>query len=74
MCRGSNDECDLSEYCNGSSALCPSDVFKQNGHPCKVDKAYCYNGKCQHYDGQCRAIFGPSEFPFALHKRNSAAF
>nr|XP_046202510.1 disintegrin and metalloproteinase domain-containing protein 9 isoform X1 [Oncorhynchus gorbuscha] len=59
VCRGSNDECDLSEYCNGSSALCPSDVFKQNGHPCKVDKAYCYNGKCQHYDGQCRAIFGP---------------
>ncbi|KAJ4922337.1 hypothetical protein JOQ06_022541 [Pogonophryne albipinna] len=21
-------------------------------------QAYCYNGKCQHYDGQCQAIFG----------------
>ncbi|XP_030633603.1 disintegrin and metalloproteinase domain-containing protein 9 [Chanos chanos] len=58
-CRSSTDECDLPEYCNGSSALCQSDVFKQNGHPCKDDQAYCYNGKCQHYDGQCQAIFEP---------------
>ncbi|KAJ7993795.1 hypothetical protein DPEC_G00258420 [Dallia pectoralis] len=59
VCRASNDQCDLTEYCNGSSALCQSDVFKQNGHPCKDDTAFCYNGKCQHYDGQCQAIFGP---------------
>ncbi|KAL0978947.1 hypothetical protein UPYG_G00178280 [Umbra pygmaea] len=58
VCRASNDDCDLSEYCNGSSALCQNDVFKQNGHPCRNNKAYCYNGKCQHYDGQCEAIFG----------------
>ncbi|KAG9354773.1 hypothetical protein JZ751_001486 [Albula glossodonta] len=59
VCRGSIDECDLAEYCNGSSAICQSDVFKQNGHPCRDSQAYCYNGKCQHYDGQCQAIFGP---------------
>lgn len=58
VCRGSNDDCDLPEYCNGSSSLCQNDVFKQNGHPCRGQQAYCYNGKCQHYDGQCQAIFG----------------
>ena len=28
-CRSSTDECDLAEYCNGSSSLCQSDVFIQ---------------------------------------------
>ncbi|KAM6965431.1 disintegrin and metalloproteinase domain-containing protein 9-like [Aplochiton taeniatus] len=59
VCRASTDQCDLAEYCNGSSALCQADVFKQNGHPCRQQQAYCYNGQCQHYDGQCQAIFGP---------------
>lgn len=59
VCRASTDECDLPEYCNGSSSFCQSDVFIQNGHLCKNKQAYCYNGKCQHYDGQCQAIFGP---------------
>uniref|UniRef100_A0A8C9X2J1 ADAM metallopeptidase domain 9a n=1 Tax=Sander lucioperca TaxID=283035 RepID=A0A8C9X2J1_SANLU len=58
VCRSSTDECDLPEYCNGSSSLCQSDVFVQNGQPCRNQQAYCYNGKCQYYDGQCRAIFG----------------
>ncbi|KAB1257582.1 Disintegrin and metalloproteinase domain-containing protein 9 [Camelus dromedarius] len=30
----------------------------QNGHPCRNNKAYCYNGMCQDYDVQCQAIFG----------------
>uniref|UniRef100_A0A3B5AU62 ADAM metallopeptidase domain 9 n=1 Tax=Stegastes partitus TaxID=144197 RepID=A0A3B5AU62_9TELE len=58
VCRSSTDECDLPEYCNGSSSFCQSDVFIQNGQPCRNQQAYCYNGKCQHYDGQCQAIFG----------------
>ncbi|XP_044053408.1 disintegrin and metalloproteinase domain-containing protein 9 isoform X1 [Siniperca chuatsi] len=58
VCRSSTDECDLPEYCNGSSSLCQSDVFVQNGQPCRNQQAYCYNGKCRHYDGQCQAIFG----------------
>ncbi|KAA0713744.1 Disintegrin and metalloproteinase domain-containing protein 9 [Triplophysa tibetana] len=58
VCRSSTDECDLPEYCNGTSALCQSDVFKQNGHPCKQEQAYCYNGQCQYHDTQCQAIFG----------------
>ncbi|XP_017162039.1 disintegrin and metalloproteinase domain-containing protein 9 [Poecilia reticulata] len=31
----------------------------QNGHPCRNQQAYCYNGRCQHLDGQCQALFGP---------------
>uniref|UniRef100_H3CK01 ADAM metallopeptidase domain 9a n=1 Tax=Tetraodon nigroviridis TaxID=99883 RepID=H3CK01_TETNG len=58
VCRSSTDECDLPEYCNGSSSFCQSDVFVQNGQPCSSQQAYCYNGKCQHHDGQCRDIFG----------------
>ncbi|XP_044191021.1 disintegrin and metalloproteinase domain-containing protein 9 isoform X2 [Thunnus albacares] len=59
VCRSSTDECDLPEYCNGSSPLCQSDVFVQNGQLCRNQQAFCYNGKCQHADGQCQAIFGP---------------
>uniref|UniRef100_A0A3Q2QE08 ADAM metallopeptidase domain 9a n=1 Tax=Fundulus heteroclitus TaxID=8078 RepID=A0A3Q2QE08_FUNHE len=58
VCRARKDECDLPEYCNGSTSFCQSDVFVQNGHPCRRRQAYCYNGRCQHHDGQCRALFG----------------
>ncbi|XP_029459817.1 disintegrin and metalloproteinase domain-containing protein 9 isoform X2 [Rhinatrema bivittatum] len=58
VCRAVINECDLLEYCNGSSPFCQPDVFIQNGHPCQNNKAYCYNGICQYYDAQCQAIFG----------------
>uniref|UniRef100_A0A9L0QZW3 ADAM metallopeptidase domain 9 n=1 Tax=Equus caballus TaxID=9796 RepID=A0A9L0QZW3_HORSE len=59
LCRGKTNECDLPEYCNGSSQFCQPDVFIQNGNPCQNNKAYCYNGVCQYYDAQCQVIFGP---------------
>ncbi|XP_043940271.1 disintegrin and metalloproteinase domain-containing protein 9 [Protopterus annectens] len=58
VCRSSVNDCDLPEYCNGSSQFCQPDVFIQNGYPCLDSKAYCYDGVCQNYDAQCRAIFG----------------
>ncbi|KAM6221039.1 disintegrin and metalloproteinase domain-containing protein 9 [Rhynchocyon petersi] len=58
LCRGKNNECDVPEYCNGSSQFCQPDVFIQNGYPCQNHKAYCYNGMCQYYDAQCQVIFG----------------
>ncbi|KAJ7305204.1 hypothetical protein JRQ81_011113 [Phrynocephalus forsythii] len=58
-CREIASECDLPEYCNGSSPFCPQDVTIQNGHPCHEEEAYCYNGLCQSYEAQCQAIFGP---------------
>uniref|UniRef100_A0A3Q2X814 ADAM metallopeptidase domain 9a n=1 Tax=Hippocampus comes TaxID=109280 RepID=A0A3Q2X814_HIPCM len=54
VCRASTDECDLPEFCNGSSSLCQSDVFVQVG----ACGAYCYDGRCQHAEDQCRSIFG----------------
>ncbi|XP_028920910.1 disintegrin and metalloproteinase domain-containing protein 9 [Ornithorhynchus anatinus] len=58
VCRASANECDLPEYCNGSSQFCQQDVSIQNGYQCQNNKAYCYNGMCQSYDAQCQAIFG----------------
>ncbi|XP_023593639.1 disintegrin and metalloproteinase domain-containing protein 9 isoform X2 [Trichechus manatus latirostris] len=58
LCRGKSNECDVPEYCNGSSQFCQPDVFIQNGYPCQKNKAYCYNGMCQYYDAQCQVIFG----------------
>ncbi|XP_070621541.1 disintegrin and metalloproteinase domain-containing protein 9 [Erythrolamprus reginae] len=59
VCRERAGECDLPEFCNGSSAFCPQDVTVQNGHPCRQDRAYCYDGACQEYELQCQDLFGP---------------
>ncbi|KAG7228032.1 hypothetical protein INR49_005654 [Caranx melampygus] len=56
-CRGSANTCDLPEYCDGSSAFCPSDFYLQDGLPCQNNAAYCYEGRCQTYDYQCKHLF-----------------
>ncbi|XP_077118376.1 disintegrin and metalloproteinase domain-containing protein 9 [Ranitomeya variabilis] len=74
VCRAVTNECDLPEYCNGSSPYCQPDVFIQNGNPCQNTKAYCYNGVCQYYDAQCQRIFGPnakSAAPICFQNVNS---
>lgn len=60
-CRASTNECDLPEYCNGTSQFCQPDFTVQNGHPCHNQEAYCYNGVCQYYNAQCQDIFGSSK-------------
>ncbi|XP_045304111.1 disintegrin and metalloproteinase domain-containing protein 20-like [Leopardus geoffroyi] len=57
VCRQQMSECDLPEWCNGTSHLCPEDVYVQDGVPCG-DDAYCYEGRCPNHDKQCREIFG----------------
>ncbi|XP_067401757.1 disintegrin and metalloproteinase domain-containing protein 32-like [Emydura macquarii macquarii] len=58
-CRPMADsQCDLSEYCNGSSALCPADLYVQNGHRCEHNTGYCYKGHCQSADIECERIYG----------------
>ncbi|XP_005498380.2 disintegrin and metalloproteinase domain-containing protein 9 [Columba livia] len=56
-CRSEGDECDLPEYCNGTSEWCPEDLHKQDGTPCSND-GYCYQGKCATYDNLCQKVFG----------------
>ncbi|XP_076562440.1 disintegrin and metalloproteinase domain-containing protein 26A-like [Arvicanthis niloticus] len=56
MCRKEKNECDLPEWCNGTSAECPADVYKEDGSPCSC--GYCYKMECHQHDEQCRKIFG----------------
>ncbi|XP_029768910.1 disintegrin and metalloproteinase domain-containing protein 20-like, partial [Terrapene carolina triunguis] len=57
ICRESIGECDLPEYCNGTSDWCPEDVFKQDGTPCG-DNDCCFQGRCRNHERQCKAVFG----------------
>uniref|UniRef100_A0A663MR80 ADAM metallopeptidase domain 9 n=1 Tax=Athene cunicularia TaxID=194338 RepID=A0A663MR80_ATHCN len=56
-CRSEVDECDLPEYCNGTSAWCPEDLHAHDGTSCSND-GYCYQGKCATYDNLCQKVFG----------------
>ncbi|XP_044514727.1 disintegrin and metalloproteinase domain-containing protein 1a-like [Gracilinanus agilis] len=56
-CRPRVDECDLPEYCNGTSRWCQPDTHKQDGIPCR-DQSYCYNGRCGSLEKQCVELFG----------------
>ncbi|XP_055085700.1 disintegrin and metalloproteinase domain-containing protein 9 isoform X2 [Periophthalmus magnuspinnatus] len=58
-CRRSEDSCDLPEFCLGTSAFCPDDFYLMDGLQCQSGAAYCYEGRCQTYDYQCRRLFSP---------------
>uniref|UniRef100_A0A8C5W4L3 ADAM metallopeptidase domain 29 n=1 Tax=Microcebus murinus TaxID=30608 RepID=A0A8C5W4L3_MICMU len=57
VCRKEVNECDLPEWCNGTSHKCPDDVYVEDGIPCK-DQTYCYEKRCRNRNDQCRQIFG----------------
>ncbi|KAF4084551.1 hypothetical protein AMELA_G00107420 [Ameiurus melas] len=57
-CRQSVNQCDLPEYCNGTSAFCPSDFYLMDGLTCEGGTAYCFEGRCQTLDYQCKQLFG----------------
>ncbi|XP_050181561.1 disintegrin and metalloproteinase domain-containing protein 32-like [Myiozetetes cayanensis] len=58
-CRPAADtQCDLPEFCSGSSASCPPDVFVQDGYSCERGTGYCYGGRCQSLDLQCQRLYG----------------
>ncbi|XP_065745592.1 disintegrin and metalloproteinase domain-containing protein 1a-like [Phocoena phocoena] len=57
MCRPALGECDLPEYCDGSSGECPIDSYKIDGTVC--DRIhYCAGGRCKNPDNQCMDIYG----------------
>ena len=57
LCRKEENECDLPEWCNGTSNQCPDDVYVQDGASC-TGGGYCYGKRCNERDEQCRQIFG----------------
>uniref|UniRef100_A0A8C6T063 ADAM metallopeptidase domain 28 n=1 Tax=Neogobius melanostomus TaxID=47308 RepID=A0A8C6T063_9GOBI len=59
-CRWKQDECDLAEYCDGTNAVCPENVFAVNGEPCDRGLGYCYNGQCPQRPQQCQKMYGPA--------------
>nr|XP_012780109.2 disintegrin and metalloproteinase domain-containing protein 12 isoform X4 [Maylandia zebra] len=60
VCREPLGECDLPEYCTGSSPYCPPNVFLQNGEPCEEGASYCYGGVCASMHSQCQTLWGPN--------------
>uniref|UniRef100_A0A8C5ZGE6 ADAM metallopeptidase domain 29 n=1 Tax=Marmota marmota marmota TaxID=9994 RepID=A0A8C5ZGE6_MARMA len=57
VCRQQVNECDLPEWCNGTSHKCPEDVHMQDGNLCN-DRAYCHDKRCNDRNKQCKDIFG----------------
>uniref|UniRef100_A0A673AT14 ADAM metallopeptidase domain 15 n=1 Tax=Sphaeramia orbicularis TaxID=375764 RepID=A0A673AT14_9TELE len=60
ICREPLGECDLPEFCTGSSPYCPPNVFVQNGEPCEDSASYCYGGVCTSMNSQCQTLWGPN--------------
>ncbi|XP_062995542.1 disintegrin and metalloproteinase domain-containing protein 2-like [Elgaria multicarinata webbii] len=59
LCRDTPDvDCDLREYCNGTSSECTDDFFVQDGQPCEAETGVCMKGVCQSPDRWCRKVFG----------------
>ncbi|XP_052608823.1 disintegrin and metalloproteinase domain-containing protein 25-like [Peromyscus californicus insignis] len=57
VCRERVNQCDLPEWCNGSSAACPEDVYVEDGIHC-LGRNICFQKKCNNRDDQCRKLFG----------------
>ncbi|XP_032774447.1 disintegrin and metalloproteinase domain-containing protein 24-like [Rattus rattus] len=57
LCRTKENECDLPEWCNGTSKDCPEDTFVQAGTSC-LGNGYCYEKRCNSHDDHCKRVFG----------------
>ncbi|KAM4702816.1 disintegrin and metalloproteinase domain-containing protein 12 [Rhinophrynus dorsalis] len=74
-CRDSSNACDLPEFCTGTNAHCPANVYLHDGHPCHKVDGYCYNGMCQTHEQQCITLWGQGAKPapgICFEKVNSA--
>lgn len=67
VCRESTDECDLPEYCNGSSGACQEDLYVINGHRCANEEWICMNGRCLSGKAQCQETFGTGKYNTMVH-------
>lgn len=56
LCRAEQNECDIQEICDGQSAQCPRDLYRQDYIRCK--NGNCFGGKCRSRDSQCQDSWG----------------
>ena len=57
-CRAATGECDILEYCSGTSSDCPPNVHSIDGTSCSNSAGFCYAGQCPTHDEQCQLAFG----------------
>ncbi|XP_032902194.1 disintegrin and metalloproteinase domain-containing protein 12-like [Amblyraja radiata] len=58
VCRPRRGECDLPEFCTGSSQDCPNNHYMKDGYTCSNGTFFCNQGFCQSADKQCQEIWG----------------
>ena len=76
ICREEQNDCDLAEYCDGESVICPRNDFKHTGASCASGLGHCYGPECRHKDAQCREMFGMSSVssPKCMNHYNTIPF
>ncbi|XP_062038805.1 disintegrin and metalloproteinase domain-containing protein 1a-like [Lepus europaeus] len=57
LCRRPAGPCDLPEYCDGASPVCPQNRHKQDGTVCH-ESFGCVSGECMDPNLQCTSTFG----------------
>lgn len=63
LCRRAVGDCDLPEFCTGTSPYCPPDIYLLDGSPCASGRGYCRDGACPTLEQQCRQLWGPGSRP-----------
>lgn len=61
LCRQAAGDCDLPEFCNGTSPDCPPDTHLLDGSPCASGHGYCWDGACPTLEQQCQQLWGAGE-------------
>uniref|UniRef100_H2YWW6 Peptidase M12B domain-containing protein n=1 Tax=Ciona savignyi TaxID=51511 RepID=H2YWW6_CIOSA len=59
VCRNqSHADCDLPEFCSGTSGECSEDFFRKDSVPCQNGSGVCLSGVCWNRDRQCKESWG----------------
>ncbi|XP_012583526.1 PREDICTED: disintegrin and metalloproteinase domain-containing protein 33 [Condylura cristata] len=62
-CRVAAGDCDLPEFCTGTSPYCPPDIYLLDGSPCADGRGNCWDGACPTLEQQCQQLWGPGSHP-----------
>ncbi|CAO3644307.1 unnamed protein product [Cunninghamella blakesleeana] len=54
QCRPATSNCDIPEYCSGSSGSCPKNTYRTDGESCGTNGLVCASGQCTSRSLQCQ--------------------